>query len=186
MQEVELFKVFLEPINRTAINYMVTGSVASMVYGQPRMTHDIDLVISLHPEQISDVIKQFPSTYFYCPSMDTIKIESSRESRGHFNLIHHKTGLKADIYLTGKDKLQKWAMSNRVAITLFNIPIWLAPIEYVIVLKLQYYKEGSSSKHLSDIKNMLVMSADRIQTQKLDELITEFGLSAQWQMAKDY
>ncbi len=47
MPEASLISVFVKPLNQVRIEYMVTGSVASILYGEPRMTHDIDLVIKL-------------------------------------------------------------------------------------------------------------------------------------------
>ena len=42
MQDPELFQIFIRPLNLLNIKYMVTGSVASIVYGEARLTHDID------------------------------------------------------------------------------------------------------------------------------------------------
>jgi hypothetical protein len=47
MQEAELFLVFIRPLNDLGIPYMVTGSVAAMLYGEPRLTHDVDLVLQI-------------------------------------------------------------------------------------------------------------------------------------------
>jgi len=52
MQKPELFLVFLRPLNDIGIEYMVTGSTAAMIYGEPRLTHNIDLVVDLLPHQI--------------------------------------------------------------------------------------------------------------------------------------
>jgi hypothetical protein len=42
MQEPEVYLVFIRPLNELEIPYMVTGSLAAMIYGEPRLTHDID------------------------------------------------------------------------------------------------------------------------------------------------
>jgi hypothetical protein len=47
MQEAELFLVCIRPLNELEISYMVTGSVAAMLYGEPRLTHDVDLVLQI-------------------------------------------------------------------------------------------------------------------------------------------
>lgn len=47
MQEPDLFKIFVDPLDELAIPYIVTGAVASIIYGEPRLTHDIDLVLEL-------------------------------------------------------------------------------------------------------------------------------------------
>ncbi len=64
MPEANLFLVFLEPLNRAAIPYMVTGSVASLVYGEPRLTHDVDLVVELNisPRASSRASSQWSSS----------------------------------------------------------------------------------------------------------------------------
>lgn len=44
MQEHDLFNIFIEPLDELDIPYIVTGAVASIIYGEPRLTHDVDLV----------------------------------------------------------------------------------------------------------------------------------------------
>ena len=58
-----LFKIFTAPLNKASIKYMVTGSVASMVYGEPRLTHDIDIIIFLTDADISKLVELFPETF---------------------------------------------------------------------------------------------------------------------------
>lgn len=172
--------LFLEPLNRSGIEYMVTGSVAGMIYGEPRLTHDIDLVLGLYVKDVSQFKELFPDEKFYCPSEDTIKTEINRESNGHFNVIHHQSGFKAYIYPAGEDKLHKWAMARRNKVDYENADVWLAPAEYVIVRKLEYYKQGGGSKHLRDIKRMLEVSPEAIDLTILQKLIAEQDLSTQW------
>ncbi len=47
MPEPELFLLFVRPLNRAGIRYVVTGSVAAIFYGEPRLTHDVDFVVFL-------------------------------------------------------------------------------------------------------------------------------------------
>ena len=142
MREADLFLLFIKPLNRSELPYMVTGSVAGIIYGRPRLTHDIDLVLELGVENVNDFISLFPPEKFYCPPKEVIKTEIGRETRGHFNLIHHETGFKADVYPIGKDELHEWAMARRKKVEFDNSQIYLAPPEYVIIKKLQFHKEG--------------------------------------------
>lgn len=163
---------------------MITGSVASIVYGEPRMTHDIDLVIELSQEDAQHFANAFPIKTFYCPPADIIKVETGRRHRGHFNLIHHETGFKADIYLSGIDPLHEWALKKRRKIKLESEYAWVAPVEYVILRKLEYYKEGKSGKHLRDIHGILTVSSDEIDFALLKKKVVTLGLSQEWQLAK--
>jgi len=176
MQEVSLISVFVQPLNHAAIEYMVTGSVASILYGEPRMTHDIDLVIKLSESDVNRLPDVFPEDQFYCPPSDVILSEVSRDVRGHFNVIHHQTGLKADLYPVGKDPLHQWAMGQRRKIDFDNDLIYVAPPEYVILRKLEYYREGGSEKHLTDIKKVLKYSGDILDIPLLKEKAAQCGL----------
>ena len=84
----QLFLIFVEPLNRLAISYMVTGSAASMAYGQPRVTLDIDLVVELSAAKVDLLASAFRSPDFYCPPQEVLRLEIERPVRGHFNVIH--------------------------------------------------------------------------------------------------
>ena len=163
---------------------MITGSVAGIVYGEPRMTHDIDLVLELAYADAEGFTEAFPIETFYCPPIEVVKIELGRSYRGHFNLIHHETGFKADIYLSGRDPLHAWALKNRKKIDLEGEYVWVAPAEYVILRKLEYYKEGKSEKHLRDIRGILSVSADEIDFEELEKRAEAQGLAHEWHSAK--
>jgi hypothetical protein len=163
---------------------MITGSVAVIVYGEPRMTHDIDLVMELEYKDTERFAEAFPIEIFYCPPAEIIKVEIGRSFRGHFNLIHHETGFKADVYLRGRDILHEWALKNRKKIEFKGEYIWVAPVEYVILRKLEYYREGKSEKHIRDIKGILSISADDIDFGELEKRVDSLGLSREWHLAK--
>ena len=183
MQEDSIFFIFTSRLNNLNIRYMITGSVASIVYGEPRMTHDIDLVMELEYEDTERFAEAFPIETFYCPPAEVIKVELGRSFRGHFNLIHHETGFKADIYLRGRDPLHEWALSNRKKIDIEGEYIWVAPVEYVILRKLDYYREGKSEKHIRDIQGILSVSANDIDFVELEKRVESLGLSQEWHVA---
>ncbi len=186
MQDLNLFALYIDILGKYQIPYFVTGSVASIVYGDPRVTHDIDLVINLNNVNIDIFLKAFPSDQFYCPPEEVIRTEMNRSARGHFNLIHHETAFKADIYLMCNSELQLWAMQNSKQIYFAGSKINIAPPEYVIIKKLEFYKEGNVQKHLSDIKSMLTNSSDLIDYSFLNKLINERGFSSEWEAALNF
>jgi hypothetical protein len=75
-----------------------------------------------------------------------MRAEHSRGVRGHFNIIHHDTGFKADIYLAGRDPLHAWAFKHRREIETAETTLSVAPPEYVIIRKLEFHREGQSKK----------------------------------------
>jgi len=185
MDQADCFLVFTDRLEQSGVNYMATGSVASMLYGLPRFTHDLDLVIALPSSQIPGFAQAFPMTDFYCPPVEVLEIESRRPQRGHFNLIHHETGFKADIYVHRTDELQAWGLVRKRRIELSaGKGIWVAPPEYVIVRKLEYFREGHSEKHLSDIRGMLEVSGDILDQSAISMWVAKLDLGQQWQLAR--
>ena len=186
MPEANLFTVFTSRLDEAGITYVTNGSVAGIVYGQPRITHEIDLVVELHSEQLPRLLAKLPPEESYCPPEEVIRIEIARETRGHLNLIHHETGFKADIYPVGSDHLNRWAIANRRRVVFADHVIWLAPPVYVIIRKLQYYSEGKSPKHLADIHSKCEISPDLINREVLMGFIEDCDLKKEYQQVTEY
>lgn len=180
MHEPELFLLFVRPLNQAGIRYVVSGSVAAIFYGEPRLTHDVDLIVFLNPNDLRRLLEVFPEKDFYRPPLETMLTETGREHSGHFNLIHRDTGFKADIYPTGRDELNAWAFRDKRTVEFEGENVTLAAPEYVIVRKLEYYREGQAEKHLRDIRAMLAVSGDQLDRSVLNEWIQRRGLEAEW------
>jgi len=176
----DLFTLFTSRLEAARIDFVITGSVAAMLYGEPRLTHDIDMVMLLDERGIRALVKAFPDEEFYCAPAEVIRLEARRRQRGHFNIIHHETGFKADVYIAGEDPLHRWALANRRRVSFGGVMLSLAPPEYVIVRKLEYYREGHSEKHLSDIRGILRQQGNGIDQNELESRVAQLGLQAEW------
>ena len=183
MQDPDFVSLFVAPLEAAGISYMITGSVASSIYGEPRNTLDIDLVVLIQPHQIPLLPQLFPEDDYYLPPQDVVAIESRREAHGHFNIIHHQTGLKADIYLSRNHPVLPWALSHTRRVQTANCEITIAPPEYVIVHKLDFYRESGHQRHLRDIAGMI--EQQELDHEFLKTSIQSLGLQSQWQAAQD-
>lgn len=180
MPEPELTLLFTRRLNALGTRYMVSVSVAASIYGAPRLTNDVDIVVALGPAQIARLPEVFAESEFYCPPLEAVAEEAARDERGHFNIIHHDTGFKADIYLAGRDPLHAWALARAQRLDLGGESLVVAPPEYVIVRKLEFYREGGSEKHLADIGSILDVSPDAIDRGELERMIAARGLKKVW------
>jgi hypothetical protein len=180
MPEANLFLMFTQRLNTLGVAYMVSGSVAVIIYGEPRLTHDVDLIVVLGQEHIARLPEVFPPAEFYCPPTEVVAVEAAREQRGHFNIIHHESGFKADVYLSGRDPLHAWGLARARQLEVDGQALVVAPPEYVILRKLEYYREGGSEKHLRDIRSMLDASSGAIDRVELEKQIAERGLQEAW------
>jgi hypothetical protein len=97
----ELVRRFVLPLEGLGFPYMVTGPVAAMAYGEPRLTNDVDVVIALKPQDA----KRF------CSDLD------------------------------------RWALGRRRREPVGEGAVWVAPPEYVVIRKLEFYRMGGHPKH---------------------------------------
>ena len=179
--QADLITLFVAPLNRLGLLYMVTGAVAAIVYGEPRLTNDIDLVLDLSARDVGRLARTFASDAFYCPPSEVMAAEIGRPLGGHFNLIHLATALKADIYVAGTDPLHRWALERRRPIAVSNEEVWIAPPEYVVLRKLEYFRDSGSDRHLRDIRAMLRELGRDIDLAGLIADIQRLGLVEQWE-----
>jgi hypothetical protein len=184
VQLPDFFLIFVRYLNLLHCPYMITGAAASIIYGEPRLTNDLDLVLNLKKADAHKLVQAFPLEEFYCPPEEVIILEIGRSARGHFNLIHHETGFRADVYLAGRDKLHHWGLANKKSVQVENQGVWVAPVEYVILRKLEYYREGQSDKHLRDIAGILEVSVAQVDAAWLEVQIAERQPQKEWQAAR--
>ena len=134
MPEPDVFSLFVGRLEATVAPYMVTGATAAIFYGQPRVTNDVDVVLSLDDAGRASLLRAFPESEFYVPPESVIRTEQARPQRGHFNLIHLESGYKAVIYLAGTDPLHAWALPlRRRHGWREGLSVALAPPEYVVL-----------------------------------------------------
>ena len=96
MELYDLLARVVEVFERIQIPYLVTGSIASMAYGEPRLTNDIDVVAGILEGHIPELLAAFPEEDFY------ISEEAVRDAvlrRDQFNIIHPASGLKVDVMI---------------------------------------------------------------------------------------
>ena len=179
----DLYVRLLHPLRQAGIPYMITGGLAAILYGEPRLTNDVDIVLRLDPGDAERLAAAFAGPAWYAPPIETIRTEASRPAHGHFNLLELDTSLRADIYCLGSDPLGEWAMSRRRTVSISDEILWVAPIEYVILQKLRYFRESGSDRHLRDVAAMRRISGDLIDQAALDAWLERLELTAQWQRA---
>ncbi|MBC8010347.1 MAG: hypothetical protein H7067_09645 [Burkholderiales bacterium] len=59
--ELSLFAVRLEAIDAP---YMITGATAAILYGQPRVTNDLDVVLAIDDASRARLLHAFPEAEF--------------------------------------------------------------------------------------------------------------------------
>jgi hypothetical protein len=181
MEQLEVLEFAVRTLESQHIPYMVVGSLASMAYGEVRMTRDIDIVIELALEQIPAFCEAFridPDFYLHEPAIVT-----AARQRTPFNVIHTSSGNKLDFMFPRSDAYGREEFSRRQrAFITANLEGCIACPENVILGKLWYYSLGESEKHLRDIAGMLKASGDVIDQAYIEHWAGEIGVLESWKL----
>lgn len=178
MGPFELLELVVNVFERYNISYFVTGSVASMAYGEPRLTNDIDIVADLNNEHIKDILISFSSPDFY---VSENMIKEAIIHRSQFNIIHPASGLKVDVIIRKKTQFDesRFTRIRRIQAGETYQANFASP-EDIIIKKLDYYRMGSSEKHLRDITGILKISGDDIDSDYIVSWAKKLDLEDIW------
>jgi hypothetical protein len=178
VEQSELLRLVLDILEERQVAYCLGGSLASGVYGEPRYTHDIDVVVDLRMDQVAQLCEAFPSPDFY------VSQQAAREAvtiRGQFNVIHPASGQKIDFMIVRDDAWGRGQMTRRRREEIVaGRPGYTAAPEDVIIAKLWYYHEGGSDKHLRDIAAMLQVSGELIDVADIEKWVEQLGYVEEW------
>lgn len=179
MEQSDLLRQLVDVVERLGVPYLITGSMATVYFGEPRLTNDIDVVMTLRVGQIAEFCRAFPAPEF-CVSESAAR--EAVATGGQFNIIHPASGLKIDVMVsrdTAFDR-SRFARVQRLHVWPDRDASFASP-EDVIIKKMEWYREGESEKHLRDIAGVMKISGERIDRSYIAEWASRLGLTAIWQ-----
>ena len=181
MDFLPAFKTVLEKLDAAGIDYMIVGSLAVIVYGEPRLTRDMDLVADIPPQKVRDLAAIFPEPRYYLPPVEILAEEVT--SHGYFNALDIPSGLKIDFVVRRNSAHARTEFQRRRRIEIApGLAPWFASPEDVIIKKLAFYREGESEKHLIDVRGILAHTP--IDDEYVKFWIDQLGLTREWSRIK--
>ena len=180
LQPYELMQKAATFFERHDVPYRVVGSIASIAYSEPRFTNDIDILVELRVDLVESIEQEFPSPEYYL-SLDAVR--SAIRSRRQFNVIHVPSGLKLDIIQCNDSEFGRLDISQGQRLKSDGFyDAWFASPENVILMKLRFFKEGGSDKHLRDTASILLVQGSRIDRDYITKWSQQLGVSEEWQL----
>jgi len=178
MEPFELLIIISNSFEKLKIPYVITSSIASMTYGEPRFTNDIDMVADIKDWDIPGLIRCFPENDYY---IDADSIDQAIQFKSQFNIIHLSSGLKIDVMIKKKTFFDNSRFSRINRLRLEEKEINFASPEDVILKKMEFYKMGGSEKHLRDITGILKIYKGKIDFEYMKSWISTFDLVEIWE-----
>jgi hypothetical protein len=160
MSQQELLNRLVQILTAVGIDYMVTGSLASSLQGEPRSTHDIDLVVVMPAEAVPKLMEAFPPPDYY---LSEESIRDALRQRSMFNLLSLIDGEKVDF----------WILGSQLKVS--------AP-EDTILVKLHWAKiSGGSEKQFTDVLRVYEVQAKNLDLDYLNRWASQLGVEELWQ-----
>jgi hypothetical protein len=178
VSQPELLKRVVRELEAADIDYMVTGSVASSLQGEPRATHDIDLVLSVRAPaaDVASVLKTaFPEPDFY---LEEAAVRDAILSRSMFNLVDAREGDKVDFWLLTDDAFDRARFERRYAEVFEGATVLVSRPEDTILMKLRWAAMlGGSEKQVTDALRVYEVQHGRLDEAYLDRWAAALGVT---------
>lgn len=157
---------------------MVTGSIVSSLQGEPRATHDVDIVIHLAQTSIPELIKAFPPPLFY---LSEISMREAIACKSMFNLIDTKEGDKVDFWILTDEAFDQSRFERKLEEEVFGFKMKISQPEDTILVKLKWAKmSGGSEKQFTDALRVYEVQHGRLDLNYLKSWVSKLELDELW------
>jgi len=163
----------------TGIPYLIGGSMASTLHGEVRTTFDVDFAAHVGWQHVSALAAAFENRFF----VDIGMIQDAvRESRS-FNVIHRRTFVKVDVFVTPDSGFDRSQMHRAVRTRLSDTSekeVRVASAEDIVLQKLLWYRmtEETSDRQWRDVLGVLKIRSRTLDRVYLDRWADQLGLAA--------
>jgi len=182
MSQQELLKKVIKTLEKNIIPYMITGSIASSLQGEPRSTHDIDVVINITEGDIVKIVNAFRQLNFY---IDEGAVLKAIEKKSTFNIIDVHEGNKVDFWILSNSEFDKSRFMRRISEKIMGIEIFVSAPEDTILAKLRWAKlSGGSEKQFSDALRVYEIQYGHLDMKYLGVWVKKLYIDSFWERLK--
>ena len=183
MSQQELLKTVIQALEQEGIEYMITGSVASSLQGEPRSTHDIDMVVAIQKSDAHKLFEAFQLPDFH---LDEHGILEAINNQSMFNLIDLKGGDKVDFWILTNESFDQSRFSRRYSEEFIGIKMQVSSPEDTILAKLRWAKlSGGSEKQFTDALRVYEVQYGKLDVDYLEHWAEKLDVKSLWKQLTD-
>jgi hypothetical protein len=178
MSQQELLIRVARVLNEARVEFMITGSFASGLHGEPRPTHDIDLVVALPVSAIPVLVRAFPPPDFLL-SEDAVR--QAIANRSMFNLLAISEGDKVDFWMLKNEPFDQSRFARRRPEQMLGTQLPVMTPEDTILSKLRWsVMSGGSEKQFNDALRVYEAQAASLQIAYIEDWVMRLGVESLW------
>ena len=164
--------------DEAGVPYMLTGSLASTLYGEPRSTMDVDVVVVLTAGTLAALRSALPEDRYY------LSEEAARDAlrrAGQFNAIDLETGWKVNLILRKPRPYSRTEFDRRVTRVVLGATLQICSAEDCVLTKLEWARRGGrSERQLRDVRSIVALRAGELDTPYIARWADELGVGDLW------
>lgn len=176
---IETLRDFVAKANELGIEYMVTGSFAMSLYGEIRLTRDIDIVVELSAEKATPFANLFVERYY----VSDFSIKQAILRRSMFNVIDQSNGSKIDCIIKKNTEFARHSFDRRRKVMVSGIEFWTTTKEDLILAKLHWARDTHSEVQIRDIANL---TSNEYDSKYVETWIEILSLQIIWSKVKQW
>ncbi|HRX78557.1 MAG TPA: hypothetical protein P5307_05815 [Pirellulaceae bacterium] len=178
MSQQELLTSVLDVLERLEILYLVTGSWASSLQGEPRSTHDLDLVVSLEIDKVPPLLAAFTSPDYY---LSDVSVKEAVRHQSMFNLLDNRSGDKVDFWMLTNESWDQERFARREVIQLYDRQVCITTPEDTILAKLRWSKlSGGSEKQFTDALRVYEVQSPQLDVEYITAWASKLDVTDLW------
>jgi hypothetical protein len=151
--QLDVLKLLTKRLDAAGLPYLITGSIAAGLYGQPRMTRDIDVVAVLHPPHASRLAGLL-GPEFICDA-DVIRDAIARH--GIFSVVHREALQKVDVIVRDDRDYEIEKFERRRVVDVDGQPMSVISPEDLVLSKLVWAKDSRSELQFRDVRSIIAL-----------------------------
>ncbi|WP_394832470.1 hypothetical protein LVJ94_38805 [Pendulispora rubella] len=156
---------------------MVAGSFVSSIYGIPRATQDVDIVIAPTFDSLNALLALLARDECYVDA-DVARDEFRRHSQ--FNVIDEASGWKVDFIFRKSRPFSRTELARRVPMNILGVSMFAASAEDTILSKLEWAKLGESERQLRDVRGILDTQGNALDFAYIEQWLDELEVRELW------
>jgi hypothetical protein len=169
---------FARLLERLDIPYVIGGSLASSLHGEPRSTNDIDVVADVRADNVAPLVRELQRDHYVDPDV----VGAAVRSGGTFNVIQISGAVKIDVFVVGDDQFDAERLRHRERVRVSTDPpadVFIDSAEHTILRKLEWYRRGgeTSERQWRDVIGILRIQGLRLDRVRLETWAARLGIS---------
>jgi len=169
-------------LDAAGIPSMLVGSIAGVVHGRARTTHDVDLVIAPTAEQLRGFVRALPQDAYYCE--EATALDALRRA-SQFNVLDLERGWKFDLMIRKPRPFSRDEFERRRRVAAFGSEVHVASVEDIVLAKLEWSEAaGGSERQIEDVRELVRVAGSDLDLAHIEQWLDPLGVRDAWERVR--